>query len=220
MERVLLNVGCGATRPLGWVNVDCSLNAWIQRTGLGRALARRFIRSTTYTSTNVRYINLNRRWPWPDQSVDVVYGSHVFEHLRLRSAALFLSEAGRVLKPGGVIRLVVPDLYKLAKRYVTDFENGQVSASEPFLYALNLHLENSTPGSKNVFFRLIHFLQGHPHQHKYMYDIASMRLRLERAGFSELRESVYGMSDLIPEIRDVEQTGEGIPALYIEALRP
>src|SRR5438552_17857660 len=115
MARTLLNVGCGATRPADWINTDCSLNAWIQRTAAGRALARAVVRSTEYKSSNVCFMNLNKPWPWSDASIDVVYGSHVFEHLRLRSAALFLVEAKRVLKTGGVIRLVVPDLYKLAK---------------------------------------------------------------------------------------------------------
>jgi predicted SAM-dependent methyltransferase len=173
-----------------------------------------------YEDSNVQYMDLNRVWPWPNESIDVVYGSHVFEHLRLASAKLFLDEAKRVLRSRGVIRIVVPDLYKLAKRYVTDLEAGEQDASTPFLDALNLHLENSVPASQKALSRCVHFAQGHPHQHKYMYDMATMVSKLAAVGFREMTESAYGVSRLIPEIDQVEHTREGVPSLYVEATKP
>lgn len=46
-------------------------------------------------------MNLNRRWRFTSGSVDVVYASHVFEHLTLRTSGLFMSEAMRVLRLRG-----------------------------------------------------------------------------------------------------------------------
>jgi predicted SAM-dependent methyltransferase len=216
MNRVLLNVGCGQTRPGNWINTDCSLNSLAQRWRLTRKIARRLVKSVAYESSNAEYMNLNRKWPWRENSVDVVYGSHVFEHLTLKSSDFFLTEARRVLKPNGCIRLVVPDLLQLARRYLEEIGEGDPKASHSFLYAMNLHLEN-TPLAKNRLFRLIHWCQGYPHQHKYMYDSFSLTHRLQSADFVEIRQTGYGQSGYIPEIRDVEFSAEGIPAIYVEA---
>jgi predicted SAM-dependent methyltransferase len=216
MNRVLLNLGCGNTRPQNWINTDSSLNSLAQRWGFTRKIARRLIKSAVYESSNVAFMDLNRKWPWRENTVDVVYASHVFEHLKLQSTKIFLNEAHRVLKPQGIIRLVVPDLFQLAQRYLAEIGNGDHNASHSFLYALNLHLENSAGKTKQIF-RMIHWWQGYPHQHKYMYDAFSLTDRLQEAKFAEIRQSGYGRSDYIPEILDVECTAEGIPGIYFEA---
>ena len=80
------------------------------------------------------YMNLNRKWNrFKDASVDVVYASHLFEHLSLSSANLFLAESYRCLKPGGVIRVVVPDLYQICKKYINEYDGGKTDTTE-FIY--------------------------------------------------------------------------------------
>ena len=156
-QRILVNVGCGHQRPAGWINTDCSLNAMIQRVPVIGGLVRGALRSTAYSSGNVSYLNLTKRWPFADGTVDVVYGSHVFEHLSMSGARHFLREAMRVLRPGGVLRLVVPDLYQAAKAYVTELEGGNAKASERLLFTLNLHRENTYPAPLA---RLLSFFPG------------------------------------------------------------
>lgn len=56
--------------------------------------------------------------PFGDGSVDGVVCSHMLEHLHpFKEAPAFLREVKRVLKPGGVFRVAVPDLAKLARAY-------------------------------------------------------------------------------------------------------
>lgn len=93
MTRVLLNVGCGQTRPLNWINTDCSLNSHFQRIALLKWFLVKCLRKVEYSQSNVRYMNLNKAWPFQTASVDVVYGSHIFEHLNRASAKLFLEES-------------------------------------------------------------------------------------------------------------------------------
>jgi predicted SAM-dependent methyltransferase len=52
-----------------------------------------------------------------DSSVEVIYSSHVLEHLDQREVELYLKEAWRVLCPGGILRLVVPDLALIIDKY-------------------------------------------------------------------------------------------------------
>ncbi len=62
--------------------------------------------------------DLRRGLPFPDASFDVAYGSHVLEHLEPGAAAQLLRECHRVLKPGGIARIVVPDLEAIARLYL------------------------------------------------------------------------------------------------------
>ncbi len=112
---IKLNLGCGAVRPNGWINTDSSLNANIQKMSLiGKRITRLF-NPVEYHGNNVHYMNLNKRWKYKDGSIDIVYASHLFEHLTLKSANLLLKEAFRCLKAGGVMRLVVPVYIRLQK---------------------------------------------------------------------------------------------------------
>src|SRR5206468_6458028 len=66
--------------------------------------------------------NLRRGIPFPDDTFEVVYHSHVLEHFPREGAREFLRECLRVLKPGGILRVVVPDLEVLARTYLHALE--------------------------------------------------------------------------------------------------
>ena len=94
--KKLLNLGCGNRYHCDWVNID-------------------FIS----TSRQVNPHDLSKGIPCSDNSVDVVYHSHVLEHFTKKNAVKFIKECYRVLKPGGVIRVAVPDLEIIAKNYLS-----------------------------------------------------------------------------------------------------
>ena len=215
-ERIKLNLGCGSVRPRGWINTDSSLNANIQKLPfIGKKISKLF-NPIEYADSNVRYMNLNKEWPFKNDSVDIVYASHLFEHLTLKSAALFVAEAYRCLKPGGVIRIVVPDLYQVAKKYIQEYD----SASESYdpttfiMWAINMHREGQY-GNVSLLKKILLEWQGYPHQHKFMYDSKSLRLRFSI--FVEPLLLSYGISNYIPEIADVEGTKESYLSVYLEA---
>jgi SAM-dependent methyltransferase len=83
--------------------------------------------NVNFTSTGPEVIaaNLRAGIPFPDESFDVVYHSHVLEHLTKAAAADFLKECCRVLKPGGIIRVAVPDLEAIARNYLLALENAK-----------------------------------------------------------------------------------------------
>lgn len=61
-----------------------------------------------------KFVNL----PIPDGSVSCVYGSHVFEHMSIFKTPLIFKEIFRVLQPGGIVRLILPDAGKSVHEYV------------------------------------------------------------------------------------------------------
>jgi hypothetical protein len=97
---VLLNLGCGATLHPDWVNFD-----------VAPALP------------GVVRMDLRRGLPYPDNSADACYTSHVLEHLDRDQAQRLASEAFRVLKPSGILRVVVPDLEAIARHYLAALED-------------------------------------------------------------------------------------------------
>lgn len=90
-----LNLGCGRRIHADWENVDFAASA-----------------------PGVRAYDLRKGIPYPDASFDVVYHSHLLEHFSKQSAPGFLLECHRVLKPGGILRVAVPDLEGIARAYL------------------------------------------------------------------------------------------------------
>ena len=56
--------------------------------------------------------------PFADNAVELIYASHVLEYFDRTQVLKVLTEWHRVLKPGGVLRLGVPDFEAMAKLYV------------------------------------------------------------------------------------------------------
>lgn len=220
LNSMKLNLGCGYVRPQGWINTDSSLNANIQRIPLiGKPIAK-MLNTVEYDNDNIIYMNLNNPWQFHSNSIDTVYASHLFEHLSLKSSELFLKEAYRTLKPGGVLRLVVPDLYQIAKKYIAlyDQSDENVDTTQFIMWAVNMHREGQY-GSPGIFKKIIYELQGYPHQHKYMYDDKSLTQKVLNHGFSKPLLLSYGKSEYISEIKDVEGKEESYLSVYLEVLK-
>ena len=91
----MANIGCGATLHPAWDNFDLVPSA-----------------------PDVRSLDLARGISLPDYSYEVVYSSHVLEHLPRNVAPRVCREFYRILKSGGIVRLVVPDLEAIASNYL------------------------------------------------------------------------------------------------------
>jgi SAM-dependent methyltransferase len=91
----LLNVGCGSHFHADWVNVD-----------------------VVPASSEVIAADVRKGLPFADGTFDAVYCSHVLEHLSRPEAASVLQHMHRILRPGGVIRIAVPDLETLTREYL------------------------------------------------------------------------------------------------------
>jgi predicted SAM-dependent methyltransferase len=68
-------------------------------------------RDQLYSSTNFQefYFRAGDKLPFADGHFDYIFSEHFFEHLFLDEAVALFLEARRILRPGGVIRTVVPD---------------------------------------------------------------------------------------------------------------
>jgi SAM-dependent methyltransferase len=124
--RVMFNIGCGVRMHRDWNNVDFSYLVRLRRhMGLAKWLHRFGVLSelrwnrVPLIAPDVIVHDLRKGIPAPDDSVDVVYHSHVLEHIDRDIAPIFLRECLRVLRPGGILRVAVPDLEKYARDYLS-----------------------------------------------------------------------------------------------------
>lgn len=66
---------------------------------------------------SVHYLDVRKRFPYSDNTFHFVYTSHLLEHLLPAEAEFCVSEIYRVLKPGGIVRIAVPDLDQVIASY-------------------------------------------------------------------------------------------------------
>ena len=64
------------------------------------------------------YNNITHLQNFDDNSVDLIYASHVLEYFDRQEVIKVLKEWQRVLRPGGVLRLAVPDFDSMARLYI------------------------------------------------------------------------------------------------------
>ena len=53
-------------------------------------------------------VDIRNPLPYADNTADVIFSEHMPEHVNCSQCLLFLEDARRILKPGGVLRLCVP----------------------------------------------------------------------------------------------------------------
>lgn len=116
-----LNLGSGPNATEGWVCIDRSPNTWLSRV----PAAKRVLRSVGILDDghmadwDPEVVRGDiRALKYPDGSASAVYTSHTLEHIYLSEARLVLAEASRVLMPGGVIRIALPDARVMAQKFI------------------------------------------------------------------------------------------------------
>jgi predicted SAM-dependent methyltransferase len=97
-----LNLGCGANYSSSpeWTNIDL------------------------HGGHGVLKHNLYDPLPFEDGEFNAVYHSDVLEHLNKRFAPLFMRECWRVVGPGGILRVAVPDMETICRIYLYVLEDA------------------------------------------------------------------------------------------------
>lgn len=147
-------------------------------------------------------------WPFESGSAEAVNSEHFIEHLSLDEARAYLSEAHRVLRPGGLIRTTTPNLRGLVELFL-DEEPRMLEVHRSHGY------EAATHGDmlNNYFYSW---------EHRHIYDFESLARLLREAGFEDVREASFGESShaLLNAIdrHDPEELGRSV--LCVDAVKP
>ncbi|MDX1460906.1 MAG: methyltransferase domain-containing protein [Xanthomonadales bacterium] len=156
---IRVNCGAGHWKLEGWINVD-----------LDPATEPDFV------------ADLTRAIPLADESVDYMHAEDFMDQVSLAQGRAFLRECRRVLKPEGVLRLLTPDLRKLARLYLDDPDELKRLWRED----VGIPLEVGTEGEIfNLGMRLL--------GHRFVYDGETLQALCRECGF-QMEPVFYGES--------------------------
>lgn len=212
---VYVQYGAGWSAPDGWLNFDASPTLRVERLPfMGKSLGRLSGNAAPFPA-GTRYGNIVKGLPLEDGTVDGMYASHVLEHLTLQEMRVALKRSYALLKPGGIFRLIVPDLMARAKAYVA--AEGEPDAANQFLLATGLGQETRGVGVTGRIRTLI----GNS-SHLWMFDYPAMEMELANAGFDGIRAASFGDSSdrMFDKVEDIQRfIHQDIREVAIEARR-
>lgn len=178
---VRLILGAGRQRRPGWLATDFFPRGW-----------------------DIVYVDVTKRLPFPDGSVDRIFAEHVIEHISLEDGERFLMEASRVLAPGGKIRIATPDATQFAELLAGDI--GE--AAQRYVHEVNsLFVREREDLIDEPLVAANRIFSGHGHQ--FLYDKSLLGRQLERHGFRAVQRYPVGVSD-DPELSGMEDHGRQI----------
>jgi predicted SAM-dependent methyltransferase len=179
-----VHLGCGPKYLQGFINIDANLFNKIDL-----------------------WLDVRNGLPFPSNSVDSIYSTHMFEHFYPDELRLLLQECLRVLKPRGGIRLIVPNLESAIQAY-SQHQSAWFDDSFPRHF-------DSLGGRFSNFI----FCDG---QHRTAFDFAHLEEVLRKAGFREVERSAEGKSRLYDGNVPAYEPGDSreLPhSLYVEAFK-
>ena len=238
----ILNLGCGhkVSAHLDIVNIDWSMHLRIRKSRLLSLLAPMVLsparrKRLSDLPANIMAHDLSLGIPFADSSVDAIFHSNMLEHLDRDVAPLFLTEALRVLKPGGIHRIVVPDFELSCTRYLAHIASceldpqlqpqhddyiAQVLEQSVRREAAGTRLQS--PLGRVIDKTLLGDARKRGETHQWMYDRISLATLLRRLGYTDVRLLRHDSSGIVnwPQYGlDVNPDGsEYAPgSLYMEA---
>jgi len=146
-----------------------------------------------------------------DAVFDGIFTEHTLEHLTYAEVARLLRECRRILKPGGRIRIVLPDVSIFTERYVAKddawFEEWERVMLAPRGRTLRTKMEAISFVTQET-------------GHRSAWDMESLEVHLRAAGFVDVSKKEFGVGDDPMLLRDKINPGRQLVSLYAEARAP
>lgn len=179
-----LNLGCGSNYVDGYINADFfyGFKFW-KRTQIKREW------------------QLDLRYPLEcsGDAFDGIFTEHTLEHLYTDDAKKLLRELYRVLKPGALIRITVPDIEKYISFYNGDYDKIDVEA-------FKTKFKSGCAGIRNITQNYFHYST---------WDFEELKKNLEEVGFKEIKKMTFGHTQ--NEKLNLDLKERAWETLYVEA---
>jgi len=223
---IKLNLGSGFNGLNDWLNYDNSIVAAFSRwPSIIRLLIQFGFLPSGYKDIKWPPIivrDCRKGIPHENGSVDFIYTSHFLEHLYRHEVVDMLKECYRVLKPGGTLRIALPDVDKLialyakhdpsAFPYTTSIENPKPNHTDMFM-AFFYTSEFNRNSNRSFIGRIQELFLRH---HQWMYNVESIRLLLEYSGFNRIEQKNFQECNLA-DVRQLDCSPE--ISFYVEAYK-
>lgn len=189
-----LHLGCGNNYLDSWINTDFRPNA------------KRI------------FLDITKRFTFSDNTFDYLFTEHVIEHVPYQAGKNLIQESFRILKPGGTLRIVTPDVNFLIGLYQDQEKQIHKDYTK---WNADLFVGDKAPHTPlsvvNNFVR--------DWGHVYIYDIPTLRAEMERAGFIDIKTPALNESEHAA-LKNIEHDSRHPPgflaleSLVIEGTKP
>jgi predicted SAM-dependent methyltransferase len=154
-------------------------------------------------------LDIRRRLPLTDGSVARILAEHVMEHIDFRGdVPAVLRDWYRMLQPGGVARIIVPDAKRFLQAYVfEDPKHWQNLGWDP----------QKMPDDIYTPMHIINHIFHQSGEHLFAYDFETLAWALRRAGFSKVEQQSYKTSR--DPLLAIDQENHAPYSLYVEAIK-
>lgn len=171
--------------PSGWLNYEPSVHLRLSRIPILGAIFRKF--TPFEFSDEILIGDIVKGLPLEPNSVDVIYSSHVIEHLSYQDSILAFRNVYKILKPGGLFRFVIPDLQSRCRFYIERFNE----LKEPSFWLMDstqLGVQKAEVINMRGVLKKILSTK----DHKWMWDEKTLRHALENEGFVDVSRTSFG----------------------------
>ncbi|MBI9038602.1 MAG: methyltransferase domain-containing protein [Bacteroidales bacterium] len=204
--------GCGQIAPDGWLNFDVSPTLRLQRVPLLRLILKPYF--DVHFPKNAKYGNIVKGLPGiSENSCDAVFSSHVLEHISLNSCRIALKNTYKILKPDGVFRVIIPDLWPCVEKYIKEYKQADKDASINFINCTMMGTEKRLYGFK-AFMKANYGSEAH----LWMWDKYSFAEEIRKVGFKSVKP--YSFTDKKDKMFElVEEEERFRDSLAFEAIK-
>ncbi len=174
----MLNVGCGPNPHPDFINLDYHWGSGV----------------------DICWDITKKKYPLEDDSLDAIYTEHCLEHISFDAFRKNIGEFYRMLRPGGVLRLIMPD----GEVYLDIYQRRKLGE--------NVKMPHEE-GYISPMARINGIFRGHGHQ--FIYDFDTVRKILEDAGFKNIVKETFCHGRDKRLLLDAEWRSD--ESLYVEA---
>lgn len=156
---------------------------------------------------NVIFLDIGEELPFPDASLQYVYSEHVIEHVPIETALKHFREVHRVLRPGGVMRIALPDL-----QFLLDyFARPEMTELQRMFLVDTVQKFHPSIADRTPAMLLNDFVRRWGHE--FIYDRHLLANIVSQAGFSAVIHCEVGSSQH-SALNGLEQHGNAISDEY------
>jgi len=192
-ERNFINLGSGSNILSGCINIDFFLTHGID-----------------YGA------DLRRKLKISDGTVDGIFCEHTIEHLSYKEADLLLHECHRIMKPGAVIRVVLPDIALFIEHYASG-DVAWFKRWEQLMFTESTDPERSVRHLATPMQALSFVTQEYGHASAW--DVPTITLYLEQSGFRSVKQNSFLMGQCPELVLDLNSEDRKFVSLYVEAVK-
>jgi SAM-dependent methyltransferase len=151
-----------------------------------------------------------------DEVIDGIFSEHTLEHLSYVECRRLLAECHRILKPEGVIRIVVPDLSIFIRNYADDNKDW-FATWEQLLFLGSSDSERAKRRLTSPLEAISFVTQEYGHRSSW--DFVTLKAYLEHAGFRNVMQTAFRQGQCEKLLIDLDDNERKFVSLYVEAVK-